>query len=428
MRSSYKYPNDSRFEINRLLSYTKTFKCSTVLVSNNNSQDAYSSYDVIVAFGEIEGLSSNTNSFNKLREFHLKHKDWMFGFLSYDLKNEIEKLSSNNIDNFNFPNLLFYIPETVLLISENEVVIESVLSEKEIDTLVEELNEIDICKNDRSPIYLQYRQTKKDYINTVKKIKSHIQNGDIYEMTYCHELYQEGEDINPRKVFRDLNSISNAPFSVFFNYGSRYLICSSPERFLRKKGDKIIAQPIKGTRKRGSNHEKDTNLISELRNSEKDKSENVMIVDLVRNDLSKTAKRASVKVEELFGIYTFDMVHQMITTITSEIDDQYDFVDLLESTFPMGSMTGAPKIKSMELIEQYETTKRSLFSSAFGYITPASDFDFNVVIRSILYNEINKYISVIVGGAITINSNEIEEYEECLTKAKAMIKVLRDEE
>ncbi|HJM16782.1 MAG TPA: chorismate-binding protein, partial [Flavobacteriales bacterium] len=200
-----------------------------------------------------------------------------------------------------------------------------------------------------------------------------------------------------------------------------------PERFLQKKGQEITSQPIKGTRKRGENNKEDLQLILELETSKKDISENVMITDLVRNDLSVTAKKSSVKVEELCKVYTFESVHQMISTISSELDENYNFVDVLKSCFPMGSMTGAPKIKSMELIERYETTKRSLFSAAFGYITPNEDFDFNVVIRSILYNDINKNISVMVGGAITINSDPEDEYQESLVKAKAMMQVLKNE-
>ena len=246
-------------------------------------------------------------------------------------------------------------------------------------------------------------------------------------MNYCQQLFSKGHDINPSSVFWELHLKSNAPFSVFSKMRNKYLLCSSPERFLQKSENKIISQPIKGTRKRGKNNQEDQELIFDLQQSEKDCSENIMIADLVRNDLSRTAEKLSVKAEELCKIYTFDRVHQMISTISSNLDEKYNFVDVLETTFPMGSMTGAPKIKSMELIEKYETTKRSLFSAAYGYITPNADFDFNVVIRSILYDEINNYISVMVGGAITINSDPKSEYEECLVKAKAMIDVLKNE-
>jgi para-aminobenzoate synthetase component 1 len=246
-------------------------------------------------------------------------------------------------------------------------------------------------------------------------------------MNYCQELFSKEYNINPSSVFWELHLKSNAPFSIFSKMKDKYLLCSSPERFLQKSEDKIISQPIKGTRKRGKTQPEDQELISDLKQSEKDLSENIMIADLVRNDLSKTAENSSVKAEELCEIYTFDRVHQMISTISSNLDKKYNFVDVLESTFPMGSMTGAPKIKSMELIEKYETTKRSLFSAAYGYITPNTDFDFNVVIRSIFYDEIKDYISVMVGGAITINSDPKSEYEECLVKAKAMIDVLKNE-
>lgn len=427
MRFSYKYPKDSRFCTSKLLAATEKFIYSSVLLSNKNTNNKYSSYTSIIAIGATKVLTESNNSLNKLREFHSQNKDWMFGFLSYDLKNEIENLSSENIDKFNVPNLMFYIPETIFFLSEDEVIVESVLSKKKIDNFIQGIQDLDIRDHDKESITLQYRETKDQYLDKIKEIKSHIQQGDIYEMNYCQELYSEGIGINPRKVFYDLNSESNAPFSVYFNYEDNYLLCSSPERFLKKEDKRILSQPIKGTRKRGQNIKQDKYLLDQLRNSKKDKSENVMITDLVRNDLSKTAKQSSVKVEELFGIYTFNRVHQMITTITSELDEKYDFVDVLASTFPMGSMTGAPKIKAMDLIEKYETTKRSLFSSAFGYIAPNSDFDFNVVIRSILYNKINKYISVMVGGAITINSNPLEEYQECLVKAEAMIDVLKND-
>ena len=203
----------------------------------------------------------------------------------------------------------------------------------------------------------------------------------------------------------------------------KYLICSSPERFLRKENQQLLSQPIKGTRKRSAKKEIDFQLQMELLNSEKDKSENVMITDLVRNDLSKYAEKASVKVEELFGGYSFEQVHQMISTITAELSNKYHFIDAIKGAFPMGSMTGVPKKKAMELIEKFETTKRGLFSGSVGYINPNSDFDFNVVIRSILYNSTKKYFSVMAGGAITAKSIPKEEYEECLVKVKAILEI-----
>ena len=425
MRNTFTYVNQY-LSLNNLLNFSKRYTYSCVLLSNKYS-DKYSQYQTIVCLGSRKVIESNSNSFAKLRKFQSDNKDWLFGFLSYDLKNEVEQLQSNNIDNFSFPNLFFFIPETILFISDRNLMVETFSSKQEIDKMIEDIKNEKESSDRHQSIELIPRENQEQYLQKIIKIKNHIQRGDIYEMNYCQELYSEDTHITPEKVFLELNKSSKAPFSVYFKYNEKYLLCSSPERFLQKKGDRIISQPIKGTRKRGTSTEEDKILLNDLTNSQKDKSENVMIADLVRNDLSRTAKKSSVKVEELFGIYSFERVHQMITTISSEIDENFDFIEVLKSCFPMGSMTGAPKLKSMQLIERYETTKRSLYSGAFGYISPDQDFDFNVVIRSILYDRVSSYVSVLVGGAITINSDEKEEYEECLIKAQAMIDVLKNE-
>lgn len=425
MRNTFVYPNPN-FSLESLLNFSKLYKYSSILLSNN-TEDKFSVFQTIFSFGEKDCLVSENDSFNKLRHFQNKYNDWMFGFLSYDLKNEIENLTSENVDKFKDPNLLFYIPETIFFISDIELKVESYLTKLEIDKIINQIQSQSVNFTNNPKIEIQFRETKQKYVQKINQIKGHIQKGDIYEMNYCQEMYSEGISIDPAKVFLDLNQSSMAPFSVYFKYDKKYLLCSSPERFLQKQKNVIISQPIKGTRRRGNSKKEDFQLKEQLTHCQKEKSENVMITDLVRNDLSKTALRSSVKVNELFGIYTFERVHQMISTISSKLDDAFDFVDVLETTFPMGSMTGAPKIKSMQLIEKYETTKRSVYSGAFGYISPNKDFDFNVVIRSILYDEIDSYVSLMVGGAITINSDPIEEYEECMVKAKAMIEVLRNE-
>ena len=427
MRSSYTFPNKGALTDDRLLAFTNEFRYSSILMSNNVKNDLYSSYETIVAVGATKILSSEKDSFKKLRKFHSEYKDWMFGFLSYELKNEIDNLDSDNISNINIPNLFFYIPETVLLFSKDIITVHSSLSELEVKEMLNRIEGLELGDNLGAPVALNFRESKDDYLQKISKIKDHIQQGDIYEMNYCQELYNDAANINPQTIFSDLNKKAQAPFSVFFKYQDIYLLCSSPERFLKKINNKIISQPIKGTRRRSQDLEEDIQLIDDLKKSDKERSENIMITDLVRNDLSRTAKKSSVLVEELCKIYTFDQVHQMISTVSSELATKYDFIDLLESTFPMGSMTGAPKIKSMELIEEYETTKRSLFSSSFGYITPESDFDFNVVIRSIVYDKIQQFVSVMIGSAITINSDPLEEYEECMIKAKAMINALKYE-
>ena len=282
-----------------------------------------------------------------------------------------------------------------------------------------------IGKTNAPKIKLKSRESKKEYLKKIKTIKSYIQRGDIYEMNYCQEFFAENIKCIPQNIFIKLNSISQSPFSCFLNIDDLNIMCASPERYLFKKDNKIISQPIKGTSKRDPNIINDKILFDKLQQSNKDKTENIMIVDLVRNDLSITANSSSVNVEELCKVYTFNNVHQMISTITSNIDlKRNNFTDIIKTTFPMGSMTGAPKKRAMDLIETFEEHKRGIFSGSIGYITPDGDFDFNVVIRSIIYDTYKKYISISVGGAITISSSEEDEYNECLVKAASMFKAL----
>ncbi len=275
-------------------------------------------------------------------------------------------------------------------------------------------------------IVIKPRISKTDYLSKVNTMLEHIYRGDIYEANFCQEFYIKNTQINPLETYRKLNSISKPPFATFIKLNDKYLLSASPERYLKKTGTKIISQPIKGTAKRSKDSVEDKRLKEQLAIDEKERSENIMIVDLVRNDLSKTAKKGTVKVVELCQVYTFPQVHQMISTISSEIEETEHPVHVLESTFPMGSMTGAPKISAMKIIETLEETKRGVYSGAVGYFTPDSNFDFNVVIRSILYNHSQQYVSFSVGSAITAKSNPLKEYEECLIKAKAMREVLED--
>ena len=255
---------------------------------------------------------------------------------------------------------------------------------------------------------------------------AHIHRGDIYEANFCQEFYAETAYIDPLETYKKLNAISKAPFATYFKNHKKYVLSASPERYLKKMEDLVISQPIKGTASRSENKIVDERLKIELQNNQKERSENIMIVDLVRNDLSHTANKGTVTVEELCEIYTFEQVHQMISTITSKVDAKIPPVHIIKTTFPMGSMTGAPKISAMQIIETLEETKRGLYSGSIGYFSPSGDFDFNVVIRSILYNAEKHYVSYSVGSAITSKSEPLKEYEECLTKAKAMKEVLEN--
>ena len=382
----------------------------------------YINYDLIAGVDALEVLNVDVDSFNALQNFHDKHSDWLFGYLSYDLKNEVEQLTSNNDDGIKANSLSFFIPRYVLLLKGNTLEVKSYESKEDCQQFLayEQFN----WKDKSNTVELKQRDTKVKYLEKIGVIKKHIQRGDIYEVNYCQEFFSEQVILNPQQVFLELNTNAKTPFASFLKLNNFHIMCASPERFIKKSGNRIISQPIKGTRKRGRDLAEDKILIKELIESEKEISENVMIVDLVRNDLSITASKASVNVEELCGIYTFKKVHQMISTISSKVDDKINFIQILKSVFPMGSMTGVPKLRAMELIEQLEEFKRGIFSGAIGYITPKGDFDFNVVIRTILYNASTKYLSVGVGGAITIKSDAEEEYEECLVKVKPIFEVL----
>mgnify|MGYP000005839835 CR=1 FL=1 len=387
------------------------------LNSNNDKSISY------VALGKKAEFQPKENQvFDGLKQFVDEHQDWVFGYLGYDLKNEVEpSLSSKNKDKLEFETTHFFVPEIVCELSPDFTKLHfHKTEEKERFLSFLGLKNPKTNKNSQKITFSQ-RMSKDNYAQRFEAIKEHIQQGDIYEMNFCHEFFAENAEINPFETYTKLNELTNAPFSTFYKNSEKYILCGSPERYIKKEGDKIITQPIKGTAKRGKTKEEDEQIKLELSQNEKERSENIMIVDLVRNDLSKTAKRASVKVEELCKVYSFETVHQMISTVTSEIDKTTHPVEVLRTTFPMGSMTGAPKVEAMKIIEELETTKRGVYSGAIGYFKPNQDFDFNVVIRSLLYNEKMKYLSFMVGGAITNKANSEDEYNETLLKAEAMI-------
>jgi para-aminobenzoate synthetase component 1 len=298
------------------------------------------------------------------------------------------------------------------------------MCDDEIETDFEEIQNSQPATRNSQPAIINQRISKENYLLKVEAMLQHIHRGDIYEANFCMEFYADTTTIEPLAIYQKLNSISNSPFATFFKNNQDYLLCASPERYLKRDSDKVISQPIKGTSKRFEDPILDENSKNELLQNPKERSENIMIVDLVRNDLSHTATKGSVVVEELCGVYTFEQVHQMISTVVSTVESSTSPTEILKSTFPMGSMTGAPKISAMKIIEELEETKRGLYSGAVGYFTPDNDFDFNVVIRSILYNATEKYLSFSVGSAITSRANPEQEYEECMLKAKAMFEVL----
>ncbi len=409
-----------------MLNWAKQFSIFCFL-DNNKYNFFSSSFECLLAAGAVKKLEMPPgNAFDALQQFKEDEQDWLFGHLSYDLKNEIENLSSGNLDKVHFPDIFFFVPQILLMLTEHELKIGVIDTDADeiCDAVFSSLKNIKTrqLKN----LDIKSRFTKEEYLLCIKKLQRHILQGDCYEINFCQEFYARDALIDPLQVYNKLSTSSPNPFSALYKLESRYLICASPERFLKKIGSKIYCQPIKGTSKRDTG-----NLVNDemskfnLLNSDKERSENVMIVDLVRNDLSKVCIEGSVKVEELFGIYSFPQVHQMISTISGSLTLTSDLAKIFKATFPMGSMTGAPKKRVMELIEVYEKTKRGIFSGALGYITPEGDFDFNVVIRSIVYNSPDKYLSIQGGSAITFNSIAEKEYEECLLKIEAMKNVLK---
>lgn len=392
------------------------------------------SLDYIIAVGtKNELLPSHSDNFEHLKIFFEKQKTWLFGFLSYDLKNEVEDLTSSGFDGIGMPLIHFFVPEHIFIFRGNELTVHTTDADFNLENLIQtqslgqakaNFEKENAIINTALKLKIKPRISRGKYIKTVNKIKQHIFRGDIFELNYCQEFYAENAIINPPEIYWKLNKISPMPFSCYYKLRDKYLLCSSPERFLKKEGNKIISQPIKGTIRRGKNKKEDILQAKKLFSNKKEQSENVMIVDLVRNDLSHIAKTGTVKVEELFGIYTYKHLHQMISTVSCQLDKKYHFADAIKKTFPMGSMTGAPKVKAMELIEKFEVAKRGLFSGAVGYITPEGDFDFNVVIRSVLYNKKKRYISAMAGSAITAESEPEKEYQECLLKAVPMLKAL----
>jgi para-aminobenzoate synthetase component I len=365
-------------------------------------------------------------AFDGLQDFYAANKnEWLFGHFGYDLKNETEKLHSSHTDGIGFIDLHFFVPEIILQLDEEEVQIYSDNNAEEIYRQIKTSATV-IEQQVKSEVLIKNKIDRENYSSIIEKLRQHILRGDCYEINFCQEFFAENAKIDPLFIYSRLTDISPNPFSVFYKMNSRYCLCASPERYLKKEGSKVFSQPIKGTTKRNLESNTEDEISKKyLAESSKEKSENVMVVDLVRNDLSKICKPGTVQVDELFGIYSFPQVHQMISTVSGELEEGLNWIDCVKATFPMGSMTGAPKKKVMELIEQYEQTKRGLFSGAIGYVKPGGEFDFNVVIRSILYNEMEKYLSFQTGGAITYHSDAAMEYEECLIKAEAMMKVLQ---
>ena len=420
----YQPENRATF-IQQALQWAAGFDCVCYLDSNGY-QDPYGSIDALLAVGaKISFTSNGENTFERLQEFLDSHPDsWIPGFLGYDLKNEIEGLESRHPNTTGFPDAFFFVPEQLLLIGRQHVTVRA----NDPDLIYRQI--LNTGVTDTSLNFkgkLKHRMNRQAYFEAFAHLQQHIQQGDIYEVNLCQEFYSENTTLHPLEAYRRLNAVSPTPFSCFLKCGQQYVLSASPERFLAKNGSTLLSQPIKGTAPRSKNISEDERIKTSLQANPKEISENIMIVDLVRNDLTRSAKRGTVKATELLAVHSFKQVHQLVSTITCELDNNLLPTTAIRNTFPPGSMTGAPKISAMKLIDRYEHSRRGIYAGAIGYFSPMGDFDFNVVIRTLVYNAENGYLSFHTGGAITAGADAEKEYNECLLKGQALFEVLNSQ-
>ena len=414
--------NDNEAFIQKALQWAVQFD-NVCYFDSNGYRDPYSHIDVLIAVGATASfVSEGGSTFAKLQQFIDRHPNaWIPGFLGYDLKNEIEDLHTQHPNRTGFPDAYFFVPQYTLRISSGSVDINGTDPQAVFDRIMAtEIADAPIGFSGQ----LTPRMSRSDYFSAFAHLQQHIRQGDIYEVNLCQEFFAEQVSLNPLQAYRKLNRVSPTPFSCFFKFGQKYILSASPERFLSKNGSVLLSQPIKGTAPRGKTADEDDRLKKALASSPKEISENIMIVDLVRNDLTRSAEPGTVNASELLQIHSFKQVHQLISTITCQIRAGIRTTDTIANTFPPGSMTGAPKISAMKLIDQYENSRRGVYSGALGYFSPQGNYDFSVVIRTLVYNAENGYLSVHTGGAITDGANAEDEYNECLLKGRALFETL----
>lgn len=419
---------DSKLFCKKALQWAAQFD-SVCYFDSNGYKDAHANLNAFLAVGpDVSSdvastfTSDQKDTFPKIQAFLDQWpQTWIPGYLTYDLKNELENLQSRHPSKDGFEDAYFFVPQYTLLIGQYNVEIKGedpdrIMLEIE-NTAMDQTEAVTACT-------IQKRMSREEYGQAFQQLQRHIQRGDCYEVNLCQEFYAENAEIHPVNLYLLLNEISKSPFSCFFKHGAKYILSASPERYLAKRGNTVFSQPIKGTAKRGENREKDEVIKKTLASSHKELSENYMIVDLVRNDLTRFARPGTVRVTELAKLYTFPQVHQLISTVSCQVDGHLPVTEAIAKAFPPGSMTGAPKIRAMEIIDTLEHSRRGIYSGGVGYFGPQGTFDFSVVIRSLTFNKESGYLSFHTGGAITALSDEDQEYEECLLKGKAIFELL----
>lgn len=414
--------------INYILQEVKKHEHAILLHTGIFQVPGPSHFEVLSGWNALDLMDlEDPSSLTQIDEFTQKHLGkWIFVHFSYDLKNCIEKrLKSEHQDPIGFPLMTLFVPEFVGIIEGGKSkLLQQHLTHNTITEIpIPETTPLENA-NINSPkpnlIFQEDLIYEEPYTNALTQIHHHLQQGDIYEINYCLPFQGAGKIKDPAEFWWSMQRQNQAPFSGLYRHKNSWLMCCSPERFICKEKNKIISQPIKGTSKRDPDPTLDLMLKNQLQNNKKEQAENVMIVDLVRNDLGKIAQTGSVQVDELFGAYSLKSVHQLISTVSATLKDNTPFSTILKACFPMGSMTGAPKIRAMEIIEELEFFSRGLYSGSVGYISPSGNFDFNVVIRSILYNSSTDIFLYPAGGAITANSKIEKEFDECMLKAQSM--------
>ncbi|SFF04939.1 para-aminobenzoate synthetase component 1 [Thermophagus xiamenensis] len=415
---------DEQFE-RKLYRMVRAFKYAVILVDKypfyNDNPHHYKAFDLLAGFDAIDVVNDSVAHLDRVVN---SFSDWYLGYFSFDFKNDLEPLlTTSHPDKIGFRRFSFFRPRfLVKRVGGNWYVGYNTHwdSRKSCDDFIRHIAQMVVNPGELPAVDFKFNMSKNQYLHSVEKLKSHIRRGDIYEVNFCMELFTKVAGLDTAFLFDKLLKVAPMPFSTLVRDNDAFLIGASPERYLRKKGAKIISQPMKGTAGRSNDRETDLDLMRSLSESEKERAENIMITDLVRNDLSRSAARGTVKVDELCHVLPFPGVYQMISTVSCQLHPDAHWLDPLKNSFPMGSMTGAPKIKALHLIDKYEKSARGLYSGTVGYITPELDFDFNVVIRSFLYNQLNGYLSFPVGSAITDACNAHDEYQECLLKAGAI--------
>ena len=385
----------------------------------------------------LDNLQEELKKYKVENKTHLPFIGGAVGYLSYDLGNYIEKLPRTAIDDTNVYDLYFGLYNWVIVVDhlENKTYIATpdldIEEENKIIRKIEDqINEAEragidsICyeEKDVEKTRLKSNFTKSEFEDAVRKVQDYIRQGDIYQANLT-QRFSGKTTLSSYELYRDLRRFSPAPFGAFLNFDKFHILSNSPERFIKCVDRKLETRPIKGTRPRGKDEADDLRLREELVNSEKDRAELLMIVDLERNDLSRVSKVGTVKVPELFVIEPYANVNHLVSTVVGTLKDEYNAVDVIKATFPGGSITGAPKIRSMEIIEELEPTKRNVYTGSIGYIGFDGNMDLNIAIRTIVKENEDVYFQV--GGGMTWGSNPSDEYQETLDKAASIMKALR---